>query len=114
MVSVSYTHLDVYKRQSVYRTILGSQVLPPNVTIIPEEPSEFRPIPDVAVFASANTTKKGGDRPLRRLSALASKSEAKFKVAVVHASIDVPGLSIDPDEPLISLDEIASLSLIHI
>jgi DNA repair exonuclease SbcCD nuclease subunit len=101
------TH-DVFDSASVYRTILGSPALPPNVTIIPEEPSEFRPIPDVAVFASANTTKKGGDRPLRRLSALASKSEAKFKVAVVHASIDVPGLSIDPDEPLISLDEIAS------
>ena len=76
------------------------------MTIIPEEPSEFRPIPDVAVFASANTTKKGPPAP--EASALASKSEAKFKVAVVHASIDVPGLSIDPDEPLISLDEIAS------
>ncbi len=101
------TH-DVFDSASVYRSVAGSSVLAPNVTVIPEEPAEFRPLPDVAVFGSANTTKKGGDRPLRRLSALASKSEVKFKVAVVHASVDVPGLSIDPDEPLIGLDEIAS------
>jgi DNA repair exonuclease SbcCD nuclease subunit len=101
------TH-DVFDSASVYRTILGSPVLPQNVTVIPEEPAEFHPVPDVAVFAAANTTKKGGDRPLRRLSALALRSEVKYKVAVVHASVNVPGLSIDPDEPLINLDEIAS------
>ncbi|HHY11449.1 MAG TPA: DNA repair exonuclease [Firmicutes bacterium] len=101
------TH-DVFDSASVYRTILNSNILPTNVTVIPEEASEFRPVPDVGLFASANTTKRGGDRPLRRLSSLASGSDARYKVAVIHGSVDVPGLSIDPHEPLVGQDEIAS------
>lgn len=101
------TH-DVFDSDSIYRTILHSAMLPSNVTVIPEEPTEFNPVPDVGLFAAANTTKRGGDRPLKRLSALASRSEAKYKVAVVHGSVNVPGLSIDSDEPIINLKEIAS------
>lgn len=101
------TH-DVLDSGSVYRTVMDPAGLPPNVTVIPEEPCELRPVPDVGVFAAANTTKKGGDRPLRRLSSLASESQVKYKVAALHASVNVPGLSIHPDEPLVSFEDISS------
>ncbi len=101
------TH-DVLDSGSVYRTVMDPAGLPPNVTVISEEPCELRPVPDVGVFAAANTTKKGGDRPLRRLSSLASESQVKYKVAALHASVNVPGLSIHPDEPLVSFEDISS------
>ena len=99
---------DVFDSGSIYRTIVHSGMLPSNVTVFAEEAAEFRPTPDVALFAAVSTTKRGGDRPLKRLSPLASQSDAKYKVAVIHGSVDVPGLSIDPNEPLVGLDDIES------
>ncbi|HQD86197.1 MAG TPA: DNA repair exonuclease [Bacillota bacterium] len=99
---------DVLGSASIYHTITRLGRLPSNVTVLVEAAQEVTPCPGVAVFAAACTAKQGGDRPLRRLMSLASQSDAKYKLAVVHASVDVPGLSIDPLESLVSREDIES------
>ena len=98
------TH-DVFDASSVYRSSLLTQGLE-NVKVFPSEPTEFRPAPEIGVFGSANTSKRGGQRPLAALSSLAENSDAKYKVAVVHGSLLVPIVDSASDEVLIEPAEV--------
>lgn len=100
------TH-DVFDSSSVYRSPLFSKP-PDNISVFPVKPTEFRPIPEVGVFGAANTAKRGGQRPLAALASLAEKSDAKYKVAVVHGSLAIPVIDSSSDEVLIEPAEVAA------
>ncbi len=105
---------DVLDSSSVYSTVINPLGLPSNVEVISEKPCTFHPTSNATVFSVASKGKKGGERPLREISVLASDSCAKYKVAMVHASVKVPGLSIHPDEPQVTFEDISSSSFDYV
>lgn len=65
---------------------------------------------DVAIHGRANDTKQGGIHPL---SELKPDTEARFNIAVIHASVEIEGKA-NPDDYLVSTKEIATSKMDYI